>query len=40
MLIQSLKKLKNLSGDYPVYAGHGEETTLQNERDYNPFLQD
>ena len=40
MLMQSLKKLKNLSGDYPIYAGHGEETTLQTEREYNPFLQD
>ena len=39
-LMQSLKRLKNLSGDYPVYAGHGEETTLQTERESNPFLQE
>ncbi len=36
----SLRKLINLEGDYPVYAGHGEQTTLQRERDTNPFLRD
>ena len=34
----SLEKLKNLQGDYPVYPGHGEETTLEEERKTNPFL--
>ncbi len=36
----SLKRLENLEGDMPVYAGHNEETTLDRERKYNPFLQD
>lgn len=36
----SLKKLSSLTGDYPVYAGHNEETTLDTERQTNPFLQD
>ena len=34
----SLKKLRDLEGDYPVYPGHGEETTLEEERKTNPFL--
>ena len=34
----SLKKLRDLEGDYPVYPGHGEETTLEEERKNNPFL--
>ena len=36
----SLKKLSALDGDYPVYAGHNEPTTLDNERKINPFMQD
>ncbi len=36
----SLKRLKGLDGDMPVYAGHNEETTLETERKHNPFLQD
>ena len=36
----SLKKLFDLDGDYPLYAGHNEETTLENERNFNPFMQD
>ncbi len=36
----SLKRLASLEGDFPVYAGHNEETTLDRERKYNPFLQD
>ena len=39
-LRKSLKKLKELDGDYPVYAGHGDDTTLDRERKYNPFLCD
>ncbi len=37
---RSLRKLAALEGDYPVYPGHNEETTLQTERDTNPFMQD
>ena len=36
----SLQRLASLEGDYPVYAGHNEETTLEEERRTNPFLQD
>ncbi len=36
----SLRKLGALEGGYPVYPGHGEETTLQIERDTNPFMLD
>ena len=36
----SLKKLSSLNGDYPIYPGHNDETTLEEERKINPFLQD
>lgn len=36
--LRSLKKLALLPGDYEVYAGHGEPTTLQFERDNNPWM--
>ena len=35
---KSLKKLKNLAGDYRVFPGHAEATTLEHERKTNPFL--
>lgn len=37
-LVKSLKKLFALPGDYEVYPGHGEETTLDFERKYNPYV--
>jgi len=36
----SLRKLSALEGDYPVYAGHNDPTTLERERKTNPFMQD
>ena len=39
-LRKSLKKLTALEGDMPVYPGHQEQTTLQREREYNPFVLD
>ncbi len=39
-LRDSLKRLARLEGDYPVYAGHNEPTTLDAERKMNPFLRD
>ena len=36
-LVKSLKKLFALPGDYAVYPGHGESTTLDFERKYNPY---
>jgi glyoxylase-like metal-dependent hydrolase (beta-lactamase superfamily II) len=36
---KSLKKLASFE-DMPVFAGHGEDTTIEAERKNNPFLQD
>ncbi len=39
-LITSIKKnLFRLDDEYLVYPGHGQTTTIGNERKYNPFLQ-
>ncbi len=37
-MARSLARLKALDGDMPVYPGHEEETTLETERKYNPFM--
>ena len=37
-LLRSLETLKALPGNYRVFPGHGEETTLDAERRWNPFL--
>ncbi len=37
-LERSVKKLYALQGDFTVYAGHGEETTLERERKYNWYI--
>lgn len=37
-MMQSLKKLSSLDGDFYVYPGHGPATTLERERRYNPFM--
>lgn len=37
-LFASLKKLSNLDGDYSVYPGHNQATTLDYERKYNSYL--
>ncbi len=34
----SLKRLGELEGDFQVYPGHGEFTTLEREREHNPYL--
>ena len=34
----SLDRLKALDGDYRVLPGHGRESTLSREREYNPYL--
>ena len=36
----SLNRLSSLDGDLPLYAGHNEQTTLENERKTNPFMRD
>lgn len=33
-----LKKLSGLKGDYKLYCGHGEDTTLDEEKKSNPYL--
>lgn len=35
---QSLKKLTSLKGDFKVYPGHGEQTTLDYERKHNYYI--
>ena len=37
-LIKSVKRLFDLDGDYVVYPGHQEFTTLSHERKYNGFV--
>ena len=37
-MMNSLKRLKNLDGDYTVYTGHGSHTTLNFERKNNPYM--
>ena len=36
---QSLGTLAALEGDFGVYPGHGEPTTLALEKQYNPYMQ-
>jgi glyoxylase-like metal-dependent hydrolase (beta-lactamase superfamily II) len=41
MLIDSIKnKLLNLPNDTKIYPGHGEESTIGEEKKFNPFLND
>lgn len=37
-MFASLKKLYNLNENYTVYPGHGGTSTLEYEKNYNPFL--
>ncbi len=37
-MMKSLKKLKDLQGEYAVYPGHDVFTTLDSERKYNPYM--
>lgn len=37
-IMESLKKLKNLDGNFTVYSGHGDTTTLDYERTANPYM--
>lgn len=38
LLAASVKKLYALEGDYTVYCGHEEDTTLSAERSSNPYI--
>lgn len=37
-IMESLKKIANLSGDFTVYPGHDRETMLSFERKNNPYM--
>ena len=38
-LMNSIKnKIINLEEEYQIFSGHGENTTLKNEKKNNPFL--
>ena len=37
-MMESLQRLARLEGDYAVYPGHGPESTLEWERQHNPYL--
>ncbi len=37
-ILKSLRRLSSLEGDFRVYPGHGELTTLAEEKRYNPYL--
>ena len=37
-MLQSLKRLGVLQGDYKVCPGHGALTTLERERQTNPYM--
>ena len=34
----SLKRLSSMEADFKVYPGHGESTTLAEEKRYNPYM--
>lgn len=35
---KTLSRLKNMAGDFTIYAGHGPKTTLSHEKQYNPYF--
>ena len=37
-MLDSLKRLGRLQGDFEVFPGHGEPTTLESERKNNPYV--
>lgn len=37
-MFNSIRKLANLKGDYKVYTGHFQNTTLEYERQNNPYM--
>jgi glyoxylase-like metal-dependent hydrolase (beta-lactamase superfamily II) len=36
--MESLEKIKAIEGDFRILPGHGDETTLEHEKQTNPFL--
>ena len=39
-MMESFCRLANLPGDYSVLSGHGEGTTLEEERCHNPYMKE
>ena len=39
-IMGSLRRLASLEGDYEVYPGHMDSTTMERERRFNPFVLD
>ena len=37
-MLKSLRRLASLQAEYQVHPGHGESTTLNREKGYNPYL--
>ena len=37
-MLKSLRRLKDMEGDYTVYPGHGPKTTLGHERCHNTYM--
>ncbi len=37
-MTESMAKIRGISGDYLLCCGHGEQTTLNEEKRYNPYL--
>ena len=37
-MLQSLKRVRKLEGDYTIIPGHGPLTTLEHERKFNPLM--
>lgn len=37
-MLQTLKRLAELEGDYIVYPGHGQSSTLEHERQHNRYM--
>ena len=37
-IMLSLERLSELEGDFDIYPGHGESTTLAREKQYNPYM--
>ena len=38
LMSKSLERIKNIDGEWVLYAGHGRPTTLQHEKKFNPYL--
>jgi glyoxylase-like metal-dependent hydrolase (beta-lactamase superfamily II) len=37
-ILSSLRRLSSLSGDFEVYPGHSDVTTLDRERSFNYYM--